>query len=200
MKRKAFRDYMNSILEERSSLDVLETVSQSRNKRKTPNFRQYLREQLLLEEVNAHMTHIEDLVFNAGVDGTRQAINFFRDLRDMLAGHSKTKTNLTIKYDGCIHEDTVVCTDKGEMRIEDLLIRLNEGETIKALGMDMNSNEVSYCNILGHSAKDGEKDWVEIELENGETIKLTEDHKVHTGNRGWVEAGNLTEEDDITEI
>jgi len=52
------------------------------------------------EEKNVHMEHIEDLVFNEGVEGTRKAINFLRDLRDMLAGHSTTKITATVKWDG----------------------------------------------------------------------------------------------------
>jgi len=54
----------------------------------------------IAEEQNTHMEHIEDLVFNAGVNGTRTAINFLRDLRDMLAGHSVTKISATVKWDG----------------------------------------------------------------------------------------------------
>ena len=54
----------------------------------------------IAEQKNTHMEHIEDLVFNAGVDGTRQAINFLRDLRDMLAGHATTKVTATVKWDG----------------------------------------------------------------------------------------------------
>ena len=51
-------------------------------------------------EQNVHMEHVEDLVFNEGVEGTRKAINFLRDLRDMLAGHSSTKVTATVKWDG----------------------------------------------------------------------------------------------------
>jgi hypothetical protein len=54
----------------------------------------------IIEEQNTHMEHIEDLVFNEGVDGTRKAINFLRDLRDMLAGNTKTKVTATVKWDG----------------------------------------------------------------------------------------------------
>lgn len=54
----------------------------------------------ITEEKNTHMEHIEDMVFNVGVDGTRQAINFLRDLRNMLAGHSNNKLTATIKWDG----------------------------------------------------------------------------------------------------
>ena len=46
------------------------------------------------------MEHLEDLIFNEGVAGTRKAINFIRDLRDMLAGHTKTKVAATVKWDG----------------------------------------------------------------------------------------------------
>lgn len=54
----------------------------------------------LIEEKNTHMEHLEDLIFNEGVTGTRKAINFLRDLRDMLAGHSTTKVTATVKWDG----------------------------------------------------------------------------------------------------
>jgi hypothetical protein len=54
----------------------------------------------IAEEKNTHMEHVEDLVFNEGVTGTRKAINFLRDLRDMLAGHSKSKITSTVKWDG----------------------------------------------------------------------------------------------------
>ena len=49
---------------------------------------------------NLHLEHIEDEVLNNGVAGTRAAINFLQSLRDMLAGHSETKVNVTTKWDG----------------------------------------------------------------------------------------------------
>jgi len=54
----------------------------------------------IAEEQNTHMEHIEDLVFNEGVNGTRKAINFLRDLRDMLAGNSSSRVTATVKWDG----------------------------------------------------------------------------------------------------
>lgn len=44
--------------------------------------------------------HIQDEVLNRGVAGTRDAINFLQSLRDMLAGHSSSKVNVTTKWDG----------------------------------------------------------------------------------------------------
>ena len=54
------------------------------------------------EEKNLHLEHIEDEILNNGVDGTRQAINFLRGLRDMLAGSTKSgkQVRITVKWDG----------------------------------------------------------------------------------------------------
>ena len=54
----------------------------------------------LEEQKNTHMEHAEDLVLNAGVNGARMAINYFQDVRDMLAGHTKRPVNITVKWDG----------------------------------------------------------------------------------------------------
>ena len=58
----------------------------------------FLQQEVLAESKNTHMTHIEDQVIYGGVDGTRQAINALRELRDMLQG--KTSGDLSVKWDG----------------------------------------------------------------------------------------------------
>lgn len=52
------------------------------------------------KDKNVHLEHIEDEIINRGVAGGRDAINFLRSLRDMLAGHSASKVNVTTKWDG----------------------------------------------------------------------------------------------------
>jgi hypothetical protein len=52
------------------------------------------------EGKNVHLEHLEDNVLNGGVSGAREAINFLRSLRDMLAGHTGSKINVTTKWDG----------------------------------------------------------------------------------------------------
>ena len=49
------------------------------------------------EGKNVHLEHLEDNILNGGVSGAREAINFLRSLRDMLAGHTGTKMNVTTK-------------------------------------------------------------------------------------------------------
>ena len=52
------------------------------------------------EGANLHLEHLEDEILNRGVQGGRDAINFLQALRDMLAGHSSSKVNITTKWDG----------------------------------------------------------------------------------------------------
>lgn len=54
----------------------------------------------LNEAKNTHMEHLEDLLFNEGVNGVRRSIFFLRDLRDMLAGNTKQSVSRTTKWDG----------------------------------------------------------------------------------------------------
>jgi len=56
--------------------------------------------QHIIEAKNTHMTHIEDMVINGGVDGARSAIFALRDLRDMLAGNTNDSKAVTVKWDG----------------------------------------------------------------------------------------------------
>jgi hypothetical protein len=63
------------------------------------NFKEYLTE-ATKEGKNVHLEHLEDEVLNNGVSGARDAINFLRSLRDMLAGSSESKVNVTTKWDG----------------------------------------------------------------------------------------------------
>ena len=52
------------------------------------------------EGKNVHLEHLEDDVLNNGSSGAINALNFLRSLRNMLAGHTGTKMNVTTKWDG----------------------------------------------------------------------------------------------------
>ena len=56
--------------------------------------------QFLTEEKNLHMEHAEDAIFNLGSKGIPQVLNFFNALREMLGSSSKSKMNVTVKWDG----------------------------------------------------------------------------------------------------
>ncbi len=69
------------------------------------NFKEFLTE-ASKEGANVHLEHLEDNVLNRGINGAREAVNFLRSLRDMLAGHAQSKTNVTTKWDGA---PAVIC-------------------------------------------------------------------------------------------
>ncbi len=68
-------------------------------------FSEYLTESKK-EGANLHLEHLEDNILNRGVKGARESIDFLRSLRDMLAGHSQSKVNVTTKWDGA---PAVIC-------------------------------------------------------------------------------------------
>ncbi len=49
---------------------------------------------------NLHLEHLEDEILNFGIGGGRGAIRFLQSLRDMFKGGSKSKLNVTVKWDG----------------------------------------------------------------------------------------------------
>ncbi len=62
------------------------------------NFTEFLEE--ARQDKNLHLEHLEDNILNRGVTGARESINFLQSLRDMLAGSSTSKINVTTKWDG----------------------------------------------------------------------------------------------------
>jgi len=146
--------------------------------------------------------HLEDEVLNGGVVGTRGAISFLQSLRDMLAGHSTGRTvNLTTKWDGCVHEDTVVLTNNGDMTIKEIVNREDLWGELEIKGKNLQSplQYDAFSLLLAGNASDGTKQWVEVMLDDGSVVKLTCDHEVHTA-RGWIKAGDLIYGDDVTEL
>jgi hypothetical protein len=53
-----------------------------------------------MAKANLHLEHIEDEIFNTGVDGARQSILFLLSLSKMLSSGSKGIKNVTVKWDG----------------------------------------------------------------------------------------------------
>ena len=50
---------------------------------------------------NTHLNHLEDNIFLAHIDGTREAIKFIREFRDVLKGHADRPSGGTsVKWDG----------------------------------------------------------------------------------------------------
>ena len=52
------------------------------------------------KEKNTHLEHVEDQIIDKGSKGGQNAINFLKSIRDMLAGSSGRKVNMSVKWDG----------------------------------------------------------------------------------------------------
>jgi len=52
------------------------------------------------KEKNTHLEHLEDDIINRGSKGGQNAINFLKSIRNMLAGSSGKKVNMSVKWDG----------------------------------------------------------------------------------------------------
>lgn len=139
--------------------------------------------------------HLEDLVFFHGSAGTMEALEHIKEIATAEGSQS-----VRMKWDGCIHEETILKTTEGDLTIKEVVAKIDNGDNIKAYGKNLTTGVDSAVDILGTSISVGIKSWVKLELENGAIIKLTEDHEVCTSNRGWVAAGMLTPNDDIVEM
>ena len=68
--------------------------------------------QYISEAKNTHLEHIEDSIWNEGSAGVNTALAFLESVADMLNGNSKSKVNVTVKWDGApavfagIHPET----------------------------------------------------------------------------------------------
>ena len=91
----------------------------------------------------------------------------------------------------CFAPETMVKTRQGPVAISQLKI----GDEV--LSLDESTQFVFKPVTAVIETPSLDKPKLEIELVNGQVIKCTHDHKWLTTNRGWVEAKDLTIEDDL---
>ncbi len=99
------------------------------------------------------------------------------------------KCNLSCQF--CLPPDSIISTQKGPKRID----QIQDGEEIFALD---NSNTDPQL-VLAHVGEvfDRESEEVIVIEVGGGRLELTPEHPVMTKNRGWVEAGDLTLNDEV---
>ena len=54
----------------------------------------------ITSEKNTHLEHLEDDIINRGSDGGRNAVNFLKSIRNMLASSTGGRVNMSVKWDG----------------------------------------------------------------------------------------------------
>jgi hypothetical protein len=93
----------------------------------------------------------------------------------------------------CLTGDTHILTEQGEVPIRQIVEQGMVGTKLPSYNEMTKTVEMDEVVAV---ASNGVRDIIEVELEGGETLSLTEDHLVMTP-RGWVQAGELTSEDEI---
>ena len=76
---------------------------------------------------------------------------------------------------------------------------LKEIQNIK-IGDVVVSHDGTRNTVIDVLEYDINEEIVRLEFDDGRVIECTKDHEIHTSNRGWVKADDLTDEDDITEV
>lgn len=103
-------------------------------------------------------------------------------------------------YNPCLTGDTIVSTPNGDIRMDELVRRVALGENPLVHSYNETTGVVESKPATWGALTRESADIIELELENGQTLKLTPDHKVFTQNRGYVEAKHLTENDILVDI
>lgn len=94
----------------------------------------------------------------------------------------------------CLLKRSLVNTPTGDVPIE----LITKGSSV--LGCSLQNNAETVATLVEGTANKVVTEYLELELDNGTHLRLTKDHLVFTKNRGWVEAGSLTLQDDLMDI
>lgn len=96
---------------------------------------------------------------------------------------------------GCLVGSTRVMTEDGEFSIEEIV----EKQMMYAIpSFNLLSNEIEKDDIIAAICT-GEKETLSIELEDGSSLELTDDHQVLT-ERGWISASEISLNDTVFQV
>jgi hypothetical protein len=103
-------------------------------------------------------------------------------------------------FDECITGEAMIdLYPTRQIRMDELATRVQGGETFEVWSYDK-ALDTFVVQTVSHSWTKGTRPILEVELEDGRTLRCTPEHLLMTTNRGWVRAGDLTTEDDVMEL
>jgi ribonucleoside-diphosphate reductase alpha chain len=101
----------------------------------------------------------------------------------------------------CFTGDALVHTDKGLIAFRDLFARANQGESFAVYTHDATNPDAPEERLELTRPEafmiTGQHEVVRLRFDNGMEVRCTPGHKIFTTNRGYVEAGKLTSEDQV---
>ncbi len=113
--------------------------------------------------------------------------------------HTAPSTGRISASNPCFTGDMLVHTDKGLVRFDELVRRVNGGEQFAVYTHDAtNTGHPEEAAVLSSPEAimiTGYNDIVRLRLDNGMELRCTPGHRIFTTNRGYVAAGELTADD-----
>lgn len=121
---------------------------------------------------------------------------------ETIAYNQCANTNISNKVisNPCVTGDTILITSNGEMTIKEIIDAINKSQEVFVLSFSIKENNVEFQKVLYGDITQEKANVIQIETENGQSIKLTPTHKVFVENKGWVEAKDLSNDDVILTI
>jgi hypothetical protein len=92
-----------------------------------------------------------------------------------------------VVVDESVEGDQKITTNKGKIPIKEIV---NKKLAVKILSWNKKTNSLNWKNIKKYHKHSPKSKMLEITIA-GKTLKVTEDHKVYTSNRGWILAKHL---------
>ncbi|HEX2143814.1 MAG TPA: vitamin B12-dependent ribonucleotide reductase [Glycomyces sp.] len=115
--------------------------------------------------------------------------------------HTNPNTDRIRTSNPCFPADQRVVTDKGLVKIGDLVRRSAEGETFAVFTNDVTAENDAADRVVATNPVrymvTGTNEIVELRFSDGSRLRCTPNHRVWTQNRGWVHAEELTPEDKV---
>ena len=99
------------------------------------------------------------------------------------------------KLHGCVDKNTLVSMSDGSQKA---ISELSIGDSILSYNLNLKCIEEDI--ITNVIYKDVDKAWLRLDFSDGSVLNCTEDHLVFTLNRGYVEAVDLTDDDEIVSL
>jgi ribonucleoside-diphosphate reductase alpha chain len=116
--------------------------------------------------------------------------------------HTNPESGRITASNPCFPADQRVVTDKGLVRIGDLVRRAANEETFGVYTNDVTAKADPADRITATSPSrymvTGTNEILELRFSDGARLRCTPGHRIWTANRGWVHAEELTEDDKVT--
>jgi ribonucleoside-diphosphate reductase alpha chain len=115
--------------------------------------------------------------------------------------HTNPESGRITASNPCFPADQRVLTDKGLIRIGDLVRRAANEEEFAVYTNDVTAQSDPQDRIMATSPTrymvTGRNEIVELRFSDGSRLRCTPNHRVWTANRGWAAAADLTDEDKV---